>query len=81
MVHGDRGRGGRLVVSIGKFTGWADGRVDECVARGALDAGAASFLAAAVQARASILVAGAPGSGKTTLMSCCAAVVGTPSRL
>jgi pilus assembly protein CpaF len=61
------------MVNIRKFTGVAFTRLDELVARGTLDAGAARFLSAAVRARASVVVAGAPGSGKTTLMSCCAA--------
>ena len=73
IVHGDLSRGGHLMVNIRKFTGVAFTRLDELVARGTLGAGAAQFLAAAVRARASVLVAGAPGSGKTTLMSCCAA--------
>ena len=73
IVHGDLSRGGHLMVNIRKFTGVAFTRLDELVARGTLSAGAAQFLAAAVRARASVLVAGAPGSGKTTLMSCCAA--------
>ena len=34
---------------------------------------AAAFLRAAVRARQSIVFAGAPGAGKTTLRSCCAA--------
>ena len=33
----------------------------------------AAFLRACVRARLSIVFAGAPGSGKTTLMSCCTA--------
>jgi pilus assembly protein CpaF len=73
IVHGDLSRGGHLMVNIRKFTGVAFTRLDELVARGTLDAGAARFLSAAVRARASVVVAGAPGSGKTTLMSCCAA--------
>jgi pilus assembly protein CpaF len=38
-----------------------------------LDRGAAAFLHAAVRANTSIVFAGAPGCGKTTLLSCCAA--------
>jgi len=73
IVHGDLSRGGHLMVNIRKFTGVAFSRLDELVARGTLGSGAAKFLSAAVRARASVVVAGAPGSGKTTLMSCCAA--------
>lgn len=38
-----------------------------------LDGTAAAFLAAAVRARCSIVFSGAPGWGKTTLLSCCTA--------
>jgi pilus assembly protein CpaF len=38
-----------------------------------LDPAAAELLRAAVRARLSIVFAGAPGSGKTTMLSCCAA--------
>ncbi|MBS1838655.1 MAG: Flp pilus assembly complex ATPase component TadA, partial [Actinobacteria bacterium] len=41
--------------------------------RGSMTPSVARFLAAAVQARLSIVFAGAPGAGKTTLMSCCTA--------
>ena len=42
--------------------------LDDLVARGAMSPLAASFLAAAVRARRSIVVAGAQGAGKTTLV-------------
>ena len=42
--------------------------LDDLVARGAMTPLAASFLAAAVRARRSIVVAGAQGAGKTTLV-------------
>ncbi len=73
IVHGDLSRGGHLMVNIRKFTGVAYRRLEELVARGTLSSGAATFLSAAVRARASVVVAGSPGAGKTTLMSCCAA--------
>ncbi|MFM7063084.1 MAG: CpaF family protein [Actinomycetes bacterium] len=73
IVHGDLSRGGHLMVNIRKFTGVAYRRLDELVDRGTLSRGAATFLSAAVRARASVVVAGSPGAGKTTLMSCCAA--------
>jgi len=47
--------------------------LDDLVDRDMLDRGAAEFLRAAVRARQSIVFAGAPGSGKTTMLSCCAA--------
>lgn len=73
IVHGDLSRGGHVMVNIRKFTGVAITRLDELVARGSLSPQAARFLAAAVDARLSIVFAGAPGAGKTTLLSCCAA--------
>ena len=73
IVHRDVGRDGHMVVNIRKFTGVSFRSLDELVARDMLPAAVATFLRACVQARLSIVVAGAPGSGKTTLMSCCAA--------
>src|SRR5206468_8027631 len=47
--------------------------LDELVERDMLTAQAADFLKACVRSRLSIVVAGAPGAGKTTMLSCCAA--------
>ena len=73
IVHGDVGRDGHLVVNIRKFTGVAFRSLDELVGRAMLSAQAAAFLRACVAARASMVFAGPPGSGKTTMLSCCAA--------
>lgn len=73
IVHGDLSRGNHLIANIRKFTGIGIRSLDELVQRGTLSGAAARFLAAAVRARLSIVFAGAPGAGKTTLMSCCAA--------
>ena len=73
IVHGDVGRDGHLVVNIRKFTGVAFRSLDELVERGMLSSQAATFLTACITARASIVFAGPPGSGKTTMLSCCAA--------
>lgn len=73
IVHGDLSRGGHLIVNIRKFTGMSVSRLDALVERGSLSDSAAAFLAAAVRARMSIIVAGAPGAGKTTLLGCCTA--------
>jgi pilus assembly protein CpaF len=73
VVHGDVGRDGHLLVNIRKFTGVAIRTLDELVARDMLDITVAGFLRACVHARLSIVFAGPPGSGKTTLMSCCTA--------
>jgi pilus assembly protein CpaF len=73
IVHGDIGRDGHLIVNIRKFTGIAFHDLDQLVDRDMLDGHAARFLRACIQARVSVLFAGAPGSGKTTLMSCCTA--------
>ena len=73
IVHGDVGRDGHLLVNIRKFTGIAIKSLSELVGRDMLDQRVADFLRACVGARLSIVFAGAPGSGKTTLMSCCTA--------
>lgn len=73
IVHGDLARGGHVMVNIRKFTGIPFKDLDELVERGTLPTAAAAFLTACVRSSASIVFAGAPGSGKTTLMSCCTA--------
>jgi pilus assembly protein CpaF len=73
IVHGDVGRDGHVLVNIRKFTGVPFRSLDDLVARDMLDARPAELLRAAVRARQSIVFAGAPGSGKTTMLSCCAA--------
>jgi pilus assembly protein CpaF len=73
IVHGDVGRDGHVLVNIRKFTGVAYRSLDELVECDTLDAGVAAFLRACVQAQLSMVFSGAPGSGKTTMLSCCAA--------
>ncbi|MGD9793971.1 MAG: CpaF family protein [Acidimicrobiia bacterium] len=73
IVHGDLSRGGHLMVNIRKFTGVPIRSLGELCERGTIDTVPADFLAACVRARASMVFAGAPGSGKTTLMACCTA--------
>ena len=73
IVHGDVGRDGHVLVNIRKFNGVAIKSLGELVERDMLDAPVAEFLRACVRAKLTILFAGAPGSGKTTLMSCCTA--------
>ena len=73
IVHGDVSSGGHVMVNIRKFTGMAFRSLDQLVERQMLSAQVAAFLAACVKAGLTIVVAGAPGSGKTTLMSCCTA--------
>jgi len=73
IVHGDVGRDGHVLVNIRKFTGVAYRHLDELVDRDMLDTRVAGFLRACVRARLSIVFSGAPGCGKTTLLSCCAA--------
>lgn len=71
IVHGDIARGGHCMVNIRRFTGVSFTRLEELVDANTLPPGAAAFLASAVRAGASIVFAGAPGSGKTTMLSCC----------
>jgi pilus assembly protein CpaF len=73
IVHGDVGRDSHVLVNIRKFTGVPFRTLGDLVDRDMLDRPAAEFLRAAVRARQSIVFAGAPGSGKTTMLSCCAA--------
>lgn len=73
IVHRDIGRDNHLLVNIRKFTGIAFRSLGELVDRGMLDQPVADFLRACVRARLSMVFAGAPGAGKTTMLSCCAA--------
>ena len=73
IVHGDLSRGGHLMVNIRKFTGVPIRNLGELIRRGTINDVAAAFLAACMRSKVSIVFAGAPGSGKTTLMSCCTA--------
>ena len=73
IVHGDIARGGHLMVNIRKFVGMQYHELGELVETDTLDARTASFLRACVRSRQTVLFSGAPGSGKTTMLSCCAA--------
>ncbi|HYI61906.1 MAG TPA: ATPase, T2SS/T4P/T4SS family [Acidimicrobiales bacterium] len=73
IVHQDIARGGHVMANIRKFTGVVFHDLDQLVARDMLSRPVAAFLAACVRSRLSMVVAGAPGSGKTTMLSCCAA--------
>lgn len=73
IVHADIGRDGHVLVNIRKFTGVAYRSLQELVVRDMLDLVTAGFLRACVRSGLSVLVSGAPGAGKTTLMSCLAA--------
>ena len=75
IVHGDIARGGHVLVNIRKFTGIPFKNLDELVERGMLTERVAGFLRACLKARCSIVFAGPPGSGKTTLMSCATALL------
>ncbi|HEX5630222.1 MAG TPA: ATPase, T2SS/T4P/T4SS family [Acidimicrobiia bacterium] len=65
---------GRLNVQIRRFV-LAHGGLEQLVERGAMPAHLAVDLAAAVYADRTILIAGAPGAGKTTLVNCLLAEV------
>jgi pilus assembly protein CpaF len=73
IVHGDIARGGHLMVNVRKFVGMQYHELSELVDAGTLSSRAASFLRACVLSRCTIVFSGAPGSGKTTMLSCCAA--------
>jgi pilus assembly protein CpaF len=72
VVHRDLTRDGHFIVNLRRFTGVAFRRLDDLVELGTLDQRAAAFLGACVRSRCSILFSGAPGCGKTTLLTCCA---------
>lgn len=59
----------RMNIQIRKFV-LAAGDLEELVERGSMDRSVAKLLHTAVGADQSILVAGAPGAGKTTLVNC-----------
>lgn len=73
IVHGDIARGGHVMVNIRKFTGVVFRNLDQLVDREMLTRPVATFLKACVRSGASVVFAGAPGSGKTTMLSCSAA--------
>lgn len=73
IVHGDVGRDGHLLVNIRKFSGVQHRSLHELVALEMLDQPTARFLTACVRSGLSVLIAGAPGSGKTTMLGCLAA--------
>lgn len=73
IVHGDISRGGHVMVNIRKFTGVVFRNLDQLVDRDMLSRPVAAFLKACVRSNLSVVFAGAPGSGKTTMLSCCAA--------
>ena len=75
LVHADIARGGHLLVNIRKFTTLPFHSLDELVARDMLTGQIAALLRACVGARCSVVFAGPPGSGKTTLMSCTTAEI------
>ncbi len=73
IVHQDIGRDAHIIVNIRKFTGVNIRSLDELAIRGTIEPSTAMFLRAAVRSGATMVMAGAPGSGKTTMLSCCAA--------
>ena len=73
IVHGDVARGGHIMVNIRKFTGVDFRSLDELVDLAMLTTRAADFLRHCVRARQTIIFAGVPGAGKTTMLNCCAA--------
>jgi pilus assembly protein CpaF len=73
IVHQDIGRDAHMIVNIRKFTGVSIRSLNELAIRGTIEPSTAAFLRAAVRSGATVVMAGAPGSGKTTMLSCCAA--------
>ena len=73
VVHGDVGRDGHVIVNIRKFTGLPNRTLDDLVGLDMIDPPAARFLRGCMRASLSTVFSGAPGSGKTTMITCCAA--------
>jgi pilus assembly protein CpaF len=73
IVHSDVGRDGHMLLNIRKFSGVARRSLPELIHLGMLDHTTARFLTASVRSGLSVLIAGAPGSGKTTMLGCLAA--------
>ncbi len=70
----------RLNIQIRKFVLTAD-RMEGLVERGSISPLASQLLAAAIRADKTILIAGAPGAGKTTLVNCLLNEVPTDRRV
>lgn len=81
IVHQDLARGGHLMVNIRKFTGVAYTSLEQLVDRDMISRSAAAFLRAAVRSGQTIVMSGSPGSGKTTMLSCCAAELDPAKRV
>ncbi len=81
IVHQDIARGGHLMVNIRKFTGVAFTSLAQLVDRDMLEPVVARFLSATVASGHSNVFSGAPGSGKTTMLSCCAAEIDPTKRV
>ncbi|MCY4457235.1 MAG: ATPase, T2SS/T4P/T4SS family [Acidimicrobiaceae bacterium] len=75
IVHGDVARGGHTMVNVRKFTGITFRNLDELVEREMLTSAVAKFLRGCVTARQTMVFAGAPGAGKTTMLNCCVAAL------
>ncbi len=73
IVHRDVGRGNHLLVNIRKFTGVGFASLGQLVDQGMMTSDVARFLAACMRSRVSVVFAGPPGAGKTTMLSCCTA--------
>ena len=73
IVHGDVARGGHTMVNVRKFTGIAFRNLEELVEREMLSDAVAHFLRCCVHAKQTMIFAGAPGAGKTTMLNCCVA--------
>lgn len=81
IVHQDVSRGGHLMVNIRKFTGVAFTNLTQLVERDMISGHVERFLSAAVRSGLSIVFSGAPGSGKTTMLSCCASEIDPTKRV
>lgn len=68
-------------LNVRKFTGIEVNDLDELVSRGSLSEHASSFLSVSVLAGLNIVVAGAVGAGKTTMLNCLASAIPASERV
>ncbi len=68
-------------LNIRKFTGIRVNDLDELVAKGSLTSHAAHFLSSSVRVGLNVVVAGAVGAGKTTMLNCLASAIPATERV
>lgn len=81
IVHRDIGRDSHMLVNIRRFTGVSFRNLDQLVEAEMLTREAARYIRNAVREHQNIVFSGAPGAGKTTLMTCAASELEPTNRV